>query len=228
MSAASDAPADHGDITPLRLAERQRDEALRFLSHDARAACATIVGMVELARASSAALDDDLLLSRIEREARAGLSRSDAFLALARAEAQPLRFEALDLVPLLQQSIDQAWPLARERQVRIRVASSLAAAPCEADRGLLACALQALLEQALGRCAPGADLHCGVAAEGDRWCVFFDDPGPAPAVELHCRLGRTVARRHGGSLEFRQRPGGGSIRLRLPKRSGPRTSHEED
>ena len=108
-------------MTPLRLAERQRDEALRFLSHDARAACATIIGMVELARASSAALDNDPLLSRIEREARAGLSRCDGFLALARAEAQPLRFEALDLVSLLQQSIDQAWPLARERQVRIRV-----------------------------------------------------------------------------------------------------------
>ncbi|MDM0027514.1 sensor histidine kinase [Variovorax saccharolyticus] len=224
----SAAPAEHDNITPLRLAERQRDEALRFLSHDARVACATIIGMVELTRASSAALGLEPLLSSIEREARAGLSRCDGFLALARAEAQPLRLEALDLVSLLQQSIDQAWPLARERQVRIRAESSLAAAPCEADRGLLARALQALLQQALERCTPGADLHCGVAAEGDRWCVVFDGPSPSPAVELHCRLARTVARRHGGSLETEQRPGGGRLRLRLPKRSGPRTSHEEE
>ena len=221
-------PVDHGETTPLRLAERQRDEALGFLSHDARAACATIIGMVELARARSEAPDNDPLLSHIEREARAGLSRCDGFLALARAEVQPLRSEALDLVSLLEQSIDQAWPLARERQVRIRVDASLATAPCEADRGLLARGLQDLLAQALGRCAPGADLHCGVAVEGERWCVFVDEPGPAPVAELHCRLARTVAWRHGGSLEVEQRRFGSRIRLRLPKRSGPRTSHEED
>lgn len=174
------------------------------------------------------ALDNDMLLSRIEREAKAGLSRSDGFLALARAEAQPLRLEALDLVSLLQQSSDQAWPLAREHRTRIRMEASLAAAPCEADRGLLARVLQALLQHALEHCAPGSDLHCGVAAEGDRWCVFFDDPSPAPMVELHCRLARTLAQRHGGSFEAEQRPGGGRIRLWLPKRRGPRTSHEED
>ena len=87
MSAASDAPADHGDITPLRLAERQRDEALRFLSHDARESGATIQTLLDLARQRPEAFADGSLLPSIEREAQAGLERSDRFVAQARAQA---------------------------------------------------------------------------------------------------------------------------------------------
>lgn len=220
------------DVTPLRLAERQRDEALRFLSHDARAAGAAILGLLDLARVRPSAFEDDSLRPAIEREAQEGLDRSDGFLAQARAELQPLRLELLDLVSLLQQAIDHAWPLARKRQTRVRVPSSLAAAPCRADRTLLTRALRALLQHALERCAPGAELHCGVAADGERWRVFFCDPGAGPVVELHCRLARTVVERHGGSMEVEQATGAGcTVRLLLPRpaatEAAAQMSHEE-
>lgn len=206
------------DVTPMRLAERQRDEALRFLSHDARAAGASILGLLDLARAQPAAFEADALLAAIEREAQAGLDRSDGFLAQARAELQPLRLELLDLVSLLQQAIDLAWPLARKRRTLVRVPSSLAAAPCQADRSLLTRAFRGLLQQALERCTPGSELHCGVAADGEQWRVFFCDPGSGPVVEPHCRLARTVAERHGGSLEVEPATGAGcTVRLLLPR-----------
>ena len=76
---------------------------------------------------------------------------------------------------------------------------------------------------------PGSELRCGIAAEGDRWCVLVHDPNPGPVAELHCRQARIVAQRHGGSIEFERRAGGGcSVRLLLPKAAAEPESHEED
>lgn len=208
------------DLTALRQAERQRDEALRFLAHDGRQSGAAILGMLELARARPAAFPDDVLLPAIAREARDGLDRCERFVATVRAETRPLQTETLDLGATLQLVVDAAWAAARERRVAMRCMGPQADAPCTADRGLLTRALGELLDTAIVHSATRSTLCCGVSHEGARWGIWFEAAPAAAAAALESRLVRSVARRHGGSLETTPAGDGGTavvITLRLPR-----------
>ena len=106
------------DVTLLWQAEAQRDQALRFLSHDARESATTILAMLDLARQRPEAdQTDGRLLQGIEREAQAGLDRSDRFVRLARTQARPLQTELLDLAALLRMVVDAAWSTAGRQRV---------------------------------------------------------------------------------------------------------------
>ncbi|RYY89029.1 MAG: CHASE2 domain-containing protein, partial [Comamonadaceae bacterium] len=79
------------DVTRMRQAQSQRDEALRFISHDIREPSAAILTILELARTRPEAFTGDELTHRIARQAKTGLELADAFVNLARAEAQPFQ-----------------------------------------------------------------------------------------------------------------------------------------
>ena len=206
------------DITLLRQAEAQRDQALRFLSHDARESATTILAMLDLARQRpEAALADGWLLPGIEREAQAGLDRSDRFVRLARTQARPLRTEWLDLAALLRMVVDAAWATAGRQGVRILLKPLPDEAPCVADRGMLTRAVGAMLDHALGRSPPGATLSCGVTADGGQWRISLLAPAAGPPEPQQLQLARTVAQRHGGSLEIEQAADAGcTVTLVLP------------
>jgi signal transduction histidine kinase len=205
-----------------RQAERQRDEALRFLSHDARTGDSVILGMIELARAKPGAFADGRLLHCIEEEARAGLERCDTFVRLARAETQALRLETIDLPALLRQAIDFAWSRARERRLRVRLADPPAEARCRADRGLLACAFESLLADALRQAQPGSDVDCRLTDDAalQQWQIALCDRRPAPAAQAETqalRLARVVLARHCGTVAIAASDAGRCVTLQLPK-----------
>lgn len=230
------------DVTETRRAQSQRDEALRFISHDAREPSAAILTIVELARTRPDALADGKLLERIERHAQTGLELADGFVNLARAEAEPFRAEVLDLVALLRQGIDDAWAHARKRQVRVLLITTLEEALCIADRSLLTRALSNVLSNALKYSPPGRDLRCGVFEYGRYWRVWVQDQGPGIPAELQSQLFqpfhrlhheghpevhgvglglllvRTVVQRHGGTIEIDSAAHEGcTVTLVLPK-----------
>jgi signal transduction histidine kinase len=230
------------DISEIRRAQSQRDEALRFISHDAREPNASILTIVELARRHPDAFSHEKLLASIERKARAGLELADAFIGLARAEAERFRPEALDLVTLVRQVIDDGWAHARERQVRAMLATAPKEAPCIADRAFLVRALTNVLDNALKYSPPGADLECSVREQDRRWRIGFRDRGPGiapsrqsrlfqpfhrlhreehpeiPGVGLGLLLVRAVMQRHGGSVEIDSAEGAGcTVTLVLPQ-----------
>lgn len=230
------------DISEMRRAQSQRDEALRFISHDAREPSAAILTILELARERPDAFTDASLLASIERQAQTGLELADGFVNLARAEAEPFRPEVLDLVALLQQAIDNAWARARHLQVRVLLVTRLEEALCIADRNLLIRALTNVLSNALKYSPQGADLECSVEKEEQHWRVAFRDHGPGIAVELQSQLFqpfhrlhheghpevhgvglglllvRTVTQRHGGTVEIDSAAGAGcTVTLVLPK-----------
>lgn len=230
------------DVTEMRRAQSQRDEALRFISHDAREPSAAILTILELARTRPDSMADGKLLQRIERHARTGLELADGFVNLARAEAEPFRPDVLDLVALLQQTIDDAWAHARQRHVRVLLVGSLDEALCIADRSLLTRALSNVLSNALKYSPPGFDLRCGVAGAGRHWRISVQDQGPGIAPELQSQLFqpfhrlhheghpevhgvglglllvRTVVQRHGGTIEIDSAADAGcTVTLVLPK-----------
>ncbi|MDM0014033.1 hypothetical protein QTH87_16475 [Variovorax sp. J22P168] len=204
------------DLTALRQAERQRDEALRFLAHDGRQPGAAILGMLELARERPAAFPDDSLQAAIAHEARDGLDRCERFVATARAETRPLHVEPLDLGATLQLVVDAAWAAARERRVAVRCIAPQADAPCMADRGLMTRALGELLDTGILHSTTGSTLRCGVSHEkGARWGVWFEAMPAAAAAALESRLVRSVALRHGGSLETAPAADGSTVVVTL-------------
>lgn len=207
------------DVTLLWLAEAQRDHALRFLSHDARQSATTILAMLDLTRQRpEAAQADGRLLQGIEREAQAGLDRSDRFVRLARTQARPLQIELLDLAALLRMVVDAAWSTAGRQRVRILLRPLPDDAPCIADRGMLTRALGAMLDHALGRSPPGSVLSCAVTADGGQWRVALREPAAGPPVQQALQLARTVAQRHGGSLDIEHAADAGcTVTLVLPR-----------
>jgi len=230
------------DISEMRRAQNQRDEALRFISHDAREPSAAILTVLELARERPDAFADASLLASIERQAQTGLELADGFVNLARAEAEPFHPEVLDLITLLQQTIDNAWARARHLQVRVLLVTKLEEALCIADRNLLTRALTNVLSNALKYSPQGADLECSIVEEERHWRVAFSDHGPGIAVELQSQLFRpfhrlhheghpevhgvglglllvrTVTQRHGGTVEIDSAAGAGcTVTLVLPK-----------
>lgn len=214
------------DITQMRNAQCQRDEALRFISHDIREPSASILTALELARTRPDTLNGAALLGRIERHALTGLELADGFVNLARAEAQPFRAEVLDLLDLLHQAIDNAWVMARKKQVQVQLITTLDEALCVADRSLLTRALTNVLSNALKYSPVGALLPCSVQARDGSWALSVQDHGPGIPAELQSQLFqpfhrlhreshpevhgvglglllvRTVVQRHGGTIEI--------------------------
>ncbi|MGJ7581543.1 CHASE2 domain-containing protein [Variovorax sp. RHLX14] len=230
------------DITTTRHAQSQRDEALRFISHDIREPSASILTAIELSRGRPDALSGAALLDRIERHAQTGLDLADDFVNLARAEAQPFRAEVLDLVALMQQSIDDAWALARKKQLRVHLTTDVDEALCVADRSLLTRALTNVLSNALKYAPVGSEVPCRVVPHDGQWAVSVQDNGPGiPAalqsqlfqpfnrlhrdshpevqgVGLGLLLVRTAVHRHGGTIEIDSACGAGcTVTLLIPE-----------
>ncbi|MDM0044802.1 CHASE2 domain-containing protein [Variovorax dokdonensis] len=230
------------DITRMRRAQSQRDEALRFISHDIREPSASILTVIELARARPAMLPRDLLLQRIERHAQTGLELADGFVNLARAEGQAFQAELLDLRELLTQSIDNAWADSRARDVRVLLSDAPDDATCVGDRGLLSRALTNVLSNALKYSPAGTEVDCSIDDRRTHWALTVRDQGPGIPLEqqsqlfqpfhrlhreshpgvhgvgLGLLLVRTVAQRHGGTVEIESAAGAGcSVILMVPK-----------
>lgn len=102
------------DISELAKAEADREEALQLLSHDMRAPQSAIIAMLP-------ALPDAQTRSRIERHARRTIQLAQDFVDIARMGET--HFDGVDILfgDLVKDVADSLWPLAQERQVRIRV-----------------------------------------------------------------------------------------------------------
>lgn len=229
------------DLTEMRSALRQRDEALHFISHDIRAPNSSILTLLEMQRAYPDRMAGDELMQRIERYARASLEMAENFVQLASAQSQEYRMAPLDLAALLAETVDDMWALARSRSVRITVERTPEYAPISGDRALLGRALTNVLHNAVKFSPDNGTIRCAIAALPDQWMVSVRDDGPGidPALQgrlftafqrLHDRshptiggvglglaLVRTVIVRHGGALEVASEPGrGAEFRLLLP------------
>ena len=230
------------DITRMRRVQSQREEALRFISHDIREPSASILTVIELARAQPDLLTREVLLQRIERHARTGLELADGFVNLARAEAQPFRAEILDLVSLLDATADAAWAGALARGVRVRSELAPDEAPCLGDRSLLPRALSNVMSNALKYSPRGSTVTCRIVERDAHWALSIRDEGPGIPLELQSELFkpfhrlqreahpevqgvglglllvRTIVQRHGGQVEIDSAENAGcAVTLVLPK-----------
>jgi signal transduction histidine kinase len=228
------------DVTALHDAERQREDALRLLSHDMRSPQASIVALVETER-ERGALDSAAVrevMERIERYARRSLKLADDFVQLARAESQAYELQPASLAELLINACDEVWPQAHAKHIRIDTAFE-ADEPgwILADASLITRALVNLLNNAVkyspsdtrilctirGAAQPAARVICSIRDEG--YGIALEDQADlfAPFRRFHtvqqpevsgAGLGmafvKTVVERHGGDIHVESAPGRGT------------------
>ncbi|MDB0573132.1 CHASE2 domain-containing protein [Ralstonia solanacearum] len=233
------------DITAVRQAERHREEALRFISHDMRSPQSAILALIELQRDAGRALGHEALLARIQQLSSRTLELADAFIDLARVESQEIRLSDVDLVGLALDAADEVWALASQHQIEVRVDADIEAS-VRGEPRMLVRALVNLLNNAIKFSPRGAIVTVAVREEADAFAVSVADQGVGIAAEdqaqlfqpfrrLHEAMAdapsgsglglvfvKTVVERHGGRIAVQSAPGhGATFTLWLPRASHP-------
>jgi CHASE2 domain-containing sensor protein/two-component sensor histidine kinase len=222
------------DITQARVAERRREEMLRFISHDMRSPQASILALVELQSDPAKAIASDVLLERIRHHAARTLELADDFISLARAESHALRFVETDLSSVVMDATDELWALANARRITLDLAIGDGDMTMHAEPGLLMRAVANLLDNAIKFSADGGMVRVGVQRVAETLVVEVVDQGPGIALEDQARLFqpfsrlrgegrnatfgsglgllfvRTVVERHGGRVGLTSAPGAGA------------------
>lgn len=227
--------ARFADITDLRASERQREDALRLLTHDMRAPQASILALLHSGQADV----PPELGRRLERYARQTLSLADDFVNLARAESGQYVVERFNLSDALMDAADDLWPLADAKQIRIETEVPDGEALVLGDRALLSRAIANLMGNAVKYSEPGtrirarlrlipgmaeiaiADQGRGIAAEelDGLFAPFRRLAAPegaapgsdAPGAGLGLAFVKAVVERHRGSVRAESQPGRGSV-----------------
>lgn len=223
-------------IATLRQAIAQREQALRFLSHDMRSPQNGILALTQLRRQGQRQPDGQFL-DQIDGYAQKTLALVDGFVQLARAESMALALREVDLVDLLASECDARWPQARQNGMTITFESETQAAYVEADPGVLARMFGNLLDNAVkyGKGGSTPEISCRLLREGGFWRVrirdqgrgiseqqqrtlfepfarFGDDqPDNPPGSGLGLAFVMAVVRRHGGDIRVQSAVGAGSL-----------------
>ena len=179
------------DITARRTAEREREAALQFLSHDMRSPQSSIIALIERHRAD---LGNGDVTGRITALARRTLTLADNFVELARLDVARFAPEELELGDVLTEAADDLWPQASSRNIRIELEGIDEPNFMLGERETLRRALVNLLDNAVKFSPEGAAVRCTLAMEapGSIACTIEDEgPGipPARCADLFARYG---------------------------------------
>ncbi|RFD32525.1 hypothetical protein CER19_05030 [Pseudomonas sp. GL93] len=166
------------EFTAERLAEEQRDSLLRFLSHDLRAPQSAILALLAMQEKSLVCLPIGELRRHIELQVRRTLSLTDSFMLLDAAKSKPLDVEEVLMAALVMDVLDQAWPLAQNKNIHFKL--DIMDDECCIVLGsqeLLTRALFNLLENAIKYSAPSTTVHLNLSYQNGEVVLRIQDEG---------------------------------------------------
>ena len=104
------------DVTTLRRTQRERDQMMRFLSHDMRSPQVSILSILQ----QQTKIDQNLpWIKNIKTQTERTLELADGVVQLARAESAALRSEPISVESILAESSDSCWAAANAKGIRI-------------------------------------------------------------------------------------------------------------
>jgi two-component system phosphate regulon sensor histidine kinase PhoR len=246
------------DLTPLRRVEEMRADFVANASHELRTPLASLSGFIETlqgpARNDSASRDRFLAIMKEQATRMARLI--DDLLSLSRIE-QTVHIHpdtTTDLVMIVNEVTDSLLPLARERDVEIKVTDQIDSLDVMGDRDELIRVFENLIENALKYGASGKRVDITLSREpavGEPRdaLVSVRDYGPGIAPEhlprlterfyrvdiaesraqggtgLGLALVKHILNRHRGRLMIESTPGSGAnFAVRLPLSREPRSA----
>ena len=221
------------DLTEIRAAQREREQTLRFLSHDLRNPLLSILTLLGQPANSAPGTS-----AQIEQLAQRSLELAEGFVQLSRAEVQQITPEPLDLAQLLIEASDQCFAQARQRGVKL-LCPAHAEAAILGDAQLLRRALINLIDNAIKFSPTGSKIELAIERVGTDWCAAVNDRGPglsdhelshlfepfwrsgsqqhSAGAGLGLSFVKVVAQRHHGAIRALVRDGGGTrFELQLP------------
>ncbi len=233
------------NVSMLKRALREREDLIRFISHDLRSPASSLLALAGMQRDPSRALQPAEFVARTESLAKRSLALAEGFLALAHAEAiAPQTFVVFDLIDAVRDARDEVWAWATEREIRLQFVEPAESAWVCGSRELISRAIINLLSNAVKYSAIDSSVNVRTRFIDDAIEVRVTDAGPGidnaalsvlfqrfarltPAVGhdpggigLGLAFVKLVAERHGGSVGVDSEPGRGSaFYLRLPRAS---------
>jgi two-component system, OmpR family, phosphate regulon sensor histidine kinase PhoR len=240
------------DLTPLRRVEEMRADFVANASHELRTPLASLSGFIETLQgpARNDCTSRDRFLAIMKEQATRMARLIDDLLSLSRIE-QKVHIHpdtAIDLVMIVSEVTDSLQPLARERDVEIKVTDRTDSLDVLGDRDELIRVFENLIENALKYGASGKRVDITLSREpatGDARdaVVSVRDYGPGIAPEhlprlterfyrvdigesraqggtgLGLALVKHILNRHRGRLMIDSTPGSGAnFSVRLPIR----------
>jgi two-component system OmpR family sensor kinase len=222
-------------------AEERLRQFVADASHELRTPVTSIRGYAELFRRGAGDRPADLAnaMRRIEEEgARMGELVEELLLLAQLDQGLPLERQPVDVSAVVDAAVDAARAADPERRFAVDSQSSLVVLGSEPRLRQVA---DNLLTNARVHTPAGTPIHVRAAAEGEEVVLEVADAGPGvPAdgadriferfyrtdrsrtrdqggVGLGLAIVRSVVEAHGGTVDYRARPGGGSIfRIVLP------------
>lgn len=176
------------DLTPLRRAERARQDLVANVSHELRT---PIAAAYALAETLESGVDDEAQRQRFLSQLTAEIERLgrivDRLLRLSRIESRSEEFhiETVEVDALLAEAQRRLNPVAERRDVRIELAAP-GGLHVRADRERVLEVLSNLIDNAVKHAPPGSAVTVGAAAEGHvaRFSVRDSGPGILPRDRL--------------------------------------------
>jgi two-component system OmpR family sensor kinase len=162
-------------------ARTSEDRMRRFItdaSHELRTPLTTILGFAELYR-QGAASDVEMLMSRIESEARRMGGLVEDLLLLAQLDAQrPLERRRVDLLALASDAVHDARSLAPARTITMSVLDGPGTPEVLGDEARLRQVLGNLVSNALQHTPPDSGITVRVGTTGNDAVLEVADEGP--------------------------------------------------
>ncbi|MBE0614416.1 MAG: CHASE2 domain-containing protein [Burkholderiales bacterium] len=221
------------DLTAIREAQRRRDEALAFLSHDIRSPQASILAVVELHGLDPQNHPAATALEKIEDYARSTIALADQFVQLSRVETQTVQLADCDMGEIARDAVESVKAQAEAKSIRVDFSGS-GAAPVRAERGLLVRAIVNLCNNAVkysprdttilvSVAVEKNEVRCTVRDQGygisekdqkrlfERFARFSTKGQPQEkGIGLGLAFVKTVVERHDGRMSVSSKPGAGS------------------
>lgn len=175
------------DVAPIRQAQRQREEALAFVSHDLRSPANSIVLLADLHLRRRMDLPRDELLCEMRRLAQSTLVMSEEFVRTSQAQDRPLELVALDLGALAGEVAQEIRPQALDAGVLVDV-DGAPRVSLLGDAALLRRAFTNLLTNAIQHSPRGERVTVRVQATAQGGWIRVRDRGPGLSDEQLGRL----------------------------------------
>lgn len=227
------------DVSSIRKAERQRDTALRFLSHDMRSPQTALLALVEQMRQQPPRFTQQRFTELVAHYAGAALRLSDDFLFLARAEGVAPKLTRVDPALALGDAVDDFWPQASLKSTMVDLIAEPGTSLI-ADAQLLRRAFGNLIGNAIKYSPPASTVRVrlsetprhlrisvvdqgigiSVSDQGQLFTEFrqFDERFAGLGHGLGLAFVKTVVDSLGGRLFVRSKAGKGTVfSVRLPR-----------
>ena len=180
---------DIADVSLIKNSERERDDTIRFLSHDLRSPYSSLLGLASLLRDPLRAPPPQDAARSIESLASRSLALTDGFIAVARAHTiAPQRFDPTDLRDVVQDAIDEVWAIAEAKQISLEVTIPGTAAEIAGNRQMLSRALINLIGNAIKYSPSSSSVAVTLELRDSSWIIKVRDQGPGVAPERHHEL----------------------------------------